>query len=417
MEKLFIGFKQPNISDQTMSEQSIPRQRPSHMHNQELGAVTKSIVGWELPLYYESNNTIGEFDIPTHLDEPTTIGAEVLSTRKHVGINDGMVVTPVEIWGKASTEFVQSVFTNDMDMDVGRTRYTLLLNNDSNYLGDVVVSRLDKKRYFMFTAPSQVSYQIEWLREHSPEGVCITNEDNSYTCIGLYGPEAKNVIEKIVDVDMSRDNFPYFSNMELDISGIPTIANAVSYIGEYGWELWTQSGHQPKLWEKLMQAGQDHGITPFGYIALFSMSVEKGYSPYETNLTQKIDMVAPANTPAEANLDHVVDLDTDFIGKEALQDAMSDGIKKQLCCITMEASNVLPELGSSVYIDEKEVGEVIRSDYGYTVQENIVYSYLPIDFTSPGTKVEIDTDSHRHIATVREEPLYDPENKRMRNEP
>ena len=401
-----------------MTEREIPRQRPVHQYHQELGAVTDSIVGWDLPLYYEHNEKrCDEFKLPDHVDGPAAIGVEVLSTRQDVGLHDGLVVTPIEIWGPSAPEFVQRAFTNDMAITSGQVRYTLLLDDDGRYMGDVIVTRLEDDRYLMLTAPSQVSRQTERLRDIAAGDVCIMDQDDGYTCIGVYGPKAKKVVQPLTDADLSRDAFPYFTSQQIEIAGVPVIANAVSYVGEFGWELWTRPGYEPHLWEALWEAGQDHSILPFGDIALFSMAVEKGFTPYETNLDQTIDMVSPANTPFEANLGHAIDMETDFVGKEALERAMDEGGDRRLCCITLDADLVLPDLRESVYAGGDDVGDVIRSDYGYTTQQNIVYAYLPNEFVEPGTRVEVESDGEQYPATVREEPLYDPGAERMIHDP
>jgi len=401
-----------------MTEREITRRRPVHQYHQELGAVTDSIVGWELPLYYDTNEKRRhEFELPDHVDEPTAVGVEVLATRQDVGLHDGLVVTPVEIWGPSAPEFVQRVFTNDLDISPGQIRYTLLLDDDGQYMGDVIVNRLEQNRYFMLTAPSQADRQIERLRDIASEDVCIINQDDAYTCIGVFGPKAGKVVQPLTDTDMSRDSFPFFTSQQLEIAGVPVIANAVSYVGEFGWELWTRPGYEPRLWEALWESGQDHSILPFGYIALFSMSVEKGFTPYETNLDQTIDMVDPAHTPFEANLGHAIDLETDFAGKQALERVLDENSHRQLCCITMDDDRVLPDLEESVYVDGDEVGEVIRSDYGYTTRQNVVYAYLPSDHSDPETKVDVESDGRRYSGTVREEPLYDPDGERMIRDP
>lgn len=402
-----------------MTEREITRQRPVHRHHQELGAVTDSIVGWELPLYYETNeDRRDEFELPDHVDDPTAVGVEVLATRKDVGIHDGLVVTPVEIWGPAASDFVQRVFTNDMDVTPGQIRYTLLLGDDGRYMGDVVVNRLEDHRYLMLTAPSQVSQQTEWLRDlASDDDVCIIDQDDAYTCVGVFGPKAGKVVQPLTDTDMSRDAFPFFTSQQVEIAGVPVIANAVSYVGEYGWELWTRPGYEPHLWEALWESGQEHSILPFGYVALFSMSVEKGFTPYETNLDQTIDMVERAHNPFEANLGHAIDMETDFVGKEALERALEEGGDRRLCCMTMDTDRVLPDLEESVYVDGTEVGEIIRSDYGYTTRQNIVYAYLPSEHAEPETEVAVESDGERYPATVREEPLYDPDGGRMIRDP
>lgn len=401
-----------------MFETNSTRRRPLHQHHIDRNAVTESIVGWELPLYYRSNEKrFRKYDKPDHVRDPIAIGKEVLATRKHVGIHDGLVITPIEVWGDSSTTFVQKVFTNDIDIDIGDLRYTLLLNHDGEYMGDLIVNRVEKNQYFVFTAPSQAPRQVEWLRELAPDSVCICNRDESYTCIGLYGPKAKTVAQPLTNADLSREAFPFYTSQKLKIANIPVLANAVSYVGEFGWELWTRQGHQVNLWEALLESGKEHDITPFGYIALFSMAVEKGFSPYETNLDQKIPMVGPEHTPSESNLSHAVDMNVEFIGKSSLREKITSREKQQLCCLVLQADDVLPDISSPILSCDNKIGEVIRRDYAYTIEKNIVYGYVPKEYSEMGTIVTIEHQGDVFPATIKKEPLYDPEGEKMINTP
>jgi len=393
-----------------MTDDNAPRRTPIYDKHQELGAVTDSLCGWELPMYYESNeDRRDEYDIPRHLDESSAVGVEHLSTRETVSISDVTVLAPIEICGPAAPRFVQHAFTNDMELDVGQVRYTILLNADGENMGDLTVTRLDDDRYFAFTlGGEEIEKQTEWLRSIAPADVTVNNLDDSYTNISLWGPRAGEVVSPLTDADMSRDGFPYYQSKQLEVAGVPAVLLRISYVGEFGWELWTRPGHQHQLWEALWESGQEHGITPLGLDALLGMGLEKGYR------LPGYDM-GPENTPFEAKLHFTVDMDTDFVGKDTLERALDEGVDQRLACITMDTKSVLPDLGEPVLVDGDFAGKVNRNGYGYSVQENIVTAYLPAEAANPGTSVSVESNGEQYPATVREEPLFDPDNTRMRD--
>jgi glycine cleavage system aminomethyltransferase T len=393
-----------------MSENTTPQRTPIYDKHRDLGAVTEVLCGWELPKYYETNESrSNEYDLPTHLDESSAVGVEHLSTRESVGLSDVTVLAPIEITGPAAPEFAQRAFTNDMDIDVGQVRYTLLLGDDGENMGDLTVTRLDDGRYFAFTLGGEViEEQTEWLRANAPDGVSVNNLDHSYTNISLWGPNAREVVSPLTDADMSSGAFPYYTSQQFEVAGVSAVVLRISYVGEFGWELWTDADDQAQLWDALWEAGQEHDITPLGLDALLGMGLEKGYRLPDYDM-------GPENTPFEANLDFAVDMDTDFIGKETLERALSEGLDQQIACITMDVDDVLPDIGESVYVDGDAVAEVNRNGYGYSVQENIVTAYLSPESAKPGTSVEVASDGERYPATVRQEPLFDPDNTRMRD--
>ncbi|WP_448616194.1 hypothetical protein [Modestobacter sp. URMC 112] len=51
----------------------------------------------------------------------------------------------------------------------------------------------------------------------------------------------------------------------------------VPYVGELGWELYTDAATGLWLWDTLWAAGQEHGVVAAGRSALSSVRLEKGY--------------------------------------------------------------------------------------------------------------------------------------------
>ena len=83
----------------------------------------------------------------------------------------------------------------------------------------------------------------------------------------------------------------------------PVDAARISYAGELGWELTTEpSSGRSTVWDRLRAAGTDLGLEPFGYRALDSLRMEKGYRYFGTDLTM-------LDTPFEAGLGAFVRLD------------------------------------------------------------------------------------------------------------
>lgn len=392
-----------------MSQENVPRRSPVYDRQKKLGAVIGTDSGWEVPMYYASNEKRSEeYDLPNHVDQPSAIGVEHLSNRENVGIHEIAVLAPIEITGPSATEFIQRAFTNDMEFDVGRLRYTMMLNDDGENMGDLTLNRLDENRYLATTlAGDMVDEHTEWLQHIAPADVSVTNLDDGYGCIAVWGPNAGDVVQPLTDTDLSRDAFPFYTSQQIEIEGIPVLANRLSYVGEFGWELWTVPGYEAQLWDTLWQSGQDHDIVSVGLEVLLAMGVEKGYR------LPGADM-GPENTPFEAGLGFTVDMDTDFVGKETLERALEEGIDQEISCITMDDDDVLPEIGEAVLANGDMIGEVNRNAYGYFVQENILNAYLPNEYAEAGTNVEVEADGERYPATVREEPLFDPDDERLR---
>ena len=60
------------------------------------------------------------------------------------------------------------------------------------------------------------------------------------------------------------------------------------------------------------------------------------------------------------------------------------------------------------------LGYVTSANHGYSIGKFIVYGYLPVEYATAGTKVEIEYFGKRLSATVANEPLFDPQGDRLR---
>ncbi|MFC6718361.1 FAD-dependent oxidoreductase [Natrialbaceae archaeon GCM10025810] len=393
------------------------RRSPFYGRQAELGAEFYDAGGWEVPQWYESNESLLEtYDVP---DRPDWLargwskaqGVEHLAVRDRVAMVDMTTYTGIEVTGDGATALLQRVLTNDVDVSPGRIRYAAMCNEDGGILADVTVARLADDRYVVFTGGgNSATLHSRWIREHAPDdgSVSVTTHDSSRCGIGVFGPESRNVLAPLVEADLSNDAFPFYTARETYLEGVPVTMLRLSYAGELGWEVYAPTEYGAKVWEAIEAAGEEYGIVPMGWAALESTSLEKGFRLWGTDITPEYD-------PYEAGIGFAVDLETDFVGKEALLEARESGIDRRIAPITLDERGAVVDAGHPVVDpdDGSVLGDVVRADYGYTIDAGIAYAYLPAADAEAGRHVEIEYEGERHPATVREEPLFDPDRERM----
>jgi 4-methylaminobutanoate oxidase (formaldehyde-forming) len=190
--------------------------------------------------------------------------------------------------------------------------------------------------------------------------------------------------------DVSNRAFPYMTARTLDIGGAQVLAQRVTYVGELGWELYVEPAWAVQVWDALMAAGKEYGITAGGYKALDSLRLEKGYKYYSADVTM-------LENPYEAGLGFCVQLDKgDFLGRAALVNARQAGLQQRLCTLTVGGEGYLTLYGGeAVHAGDRVLGRVRSAGYGYTVKKNIALAYLPIDLAHVGTKLQVDIFGQR----------------------
>jgi glycine cleavage system aminomethyltransferase T/glycine/D-amino acid oxidase-like deaminating enzyme len=385
------------------------RRSPFYSHQEDLGAEFVQSGGWESAQWYDSNEDLVERyaeEIPEQdgwqaINRSPIEGAEHLHTREHVSMFDMTSFSSITVEGREAGEFLQRMCSNDVDIDVGQVRYSLLLNEGGTILADVTVVRLDDDEYMVTTGGgNSPGIHGTWLKEHAPETVSVTIDEGGQSTIGLWGPKSRLLLQRVTDADVSNAGFPYFRAKQIYVGDVPVVALRVSYVGELGWELWAPAEYGAQLWETLWEAGQDLGVRPMGGGALESMRLEKGYRLWGT------DIDTDAN-PFAAGLPFAVDMDTEFVGREALAEAREAGIDDRIVPLTLDDSTDIMLSGRPVLKDGEALGYVQAGDYGYSIGESIAYTYLPAEHAEHGTAVQIRCEGETYDATVREEPLFD----------
>jgi len=253
---------------------------------------------------------------------------------------------------------------------------------------------------------------MSWLRLNMPEDGSVSIEDVSsfYATIGMWGPKARSILKKVTKADLSNEAFPYMTSQRIPVGDVPVMASRVTYVGELGWEFYCPLEYGLRLWDTLWEAGQPEGMVAAGYKAIDSLRLEKAYRYWSYE-------IGPDYNPYEAGLGFAVKLDKgDFLGKEALLKIKEAGLTRKLCCLTLDDKRTIALGKEPIRLPEsgKIVSWVASGGYGYTVEESIVYAYLPVEHSQPGTRLEIELFAELVGATVRKMPLYDPKGERIR---
>ena len=133
----------------------------------------------------------------------------------------------------------------------------------------------------------------------------------SLTCFGVWGPTVRNMLSAITQQDLSTEAFPYLSMRATTIGNYKVQLVRVTFVGELGYEIYTDAANGLAVWELLWKTGQPFGIVACGYKAIDSLRSEKGYLYWGSD-------ISPDETPYEAGLGFAVAKDKAFLGKQAL---------------------------------------------------------------------------------------------------
>ena len=390
------------------------RLSPTYYRLRDLGCHFGEKTGWERPNWFKPYE-----EKATHGHEPKgwarhnwsrAIGYEHIQTRENAGLFDESSFNKFEVRGPGALKFLNYVCANDIDQPVGTVVYTQCLNKRGGIECDFTVTRLDEERFFIITGTAFGQHDLSWLSLNMPEDGSVAIEDvsSSYTCLGLWGPKARIILEKITLDDVSNEAFPYMTNKRITVGDVPVLASRVTYVGELGWEFYCPMEYGLRLWDTLWEAGQPEGMVAAGYKAIDSLRLEKGYRYWSGE-------ISPDYSPYEAGLGFAVKLDKgDFIGREALVKQKEGELKQKLCCIAISDSRTIALGKEPIRAGEKIIGWVAAGGYGYSVGMSLAYAYLPVESSKPGTSLSIEFFGTQVDAEVVKSPLWDPKGERIK---
>jgi 4-methylaminobutanoate oxidase (formaldehyde-forming) len=395
------------------------RVSPVYWRTQEKGAVFGEKFGWERVNYYNPGRPtrrMGEdqrnrwgWAKPVFFDR---VGQEHRAAREGAILFDFSSFGKVELRGPGALPLLQRVCDSDMSKPVGSAMYTQFLNTNGGVEADVTVTRLGEELFRVVTGSGFIGNDLAWIQMHRrPEDGAVEIRDVTmeWACLPLWGPKARQVLQKITRDDVSNEPFPYLAARTIDICNVPVWAQRVSYIGELGWELYVPWERAITVWDAILEAGAEFGIEVGGYKAADSLRLEKGYRYFTADVT-------PMENPYEAGLGFCVHLDKgDFIGREALVKAKAEGLKRKLCTLTIEGDEYTQIYGGEAILQDGKVVSRVRSGgWGYTLQKNIFYAYLPPELAKPGNRFEVELIEGYKTGVVGATVLLDAKGERLR---
>jgi dimethylglycine oxidase len=405
-----------------------PRQQPSKPRNLrltpfynrhvELGASFVTGAGWERPQWFEANRDLVRG--VTHewarrsgwaAREWSPIeGAEHLAVRSDAGLFDLTAYLKLRVQGPDALAFLERVCANRIDRPVGSVVYTSMLTPRGGIRCDLTVTRHDDDVFLVVTGGGSGMHDLAWLRAQVRDGERVRIFDGSSRSfvLGLFGPKARDVLSATTEDDVSNDAIPYMTGREIEIGEVPVFAQRISYVGELGWELYGPFEMGARVWDRLWEAGREHGLIAAGLGAFDSLRLEKGYRLWGQDIGTEYD-------PISAGLGFAVKWDKDFQGKQALERIRDEGPAKRLSAMTLDDPRAVVLGKEPIRRGDDVVSYATSANYGFSIGRGIVYGYLPSAIAQEGTPVEVEYFGERIAATVAADPLFDPKGARLKN--
>ena len=406
---------------------NLPRREHKHARNLRLsafhsrfesaGARFGQAAGWERPNWFAPNGR--DVDDPPTYKRPgwfDAVAEEHRAARETVALFERTPMAKILVEGPDAEQLLQTVCANDLSGPDGRLIYTAMLNSNGGFESDLTVTRLAGDRFLVITGANEGVRDYDHItRLAGDRKVSITDVTSAYAGLALTGPDARELLSRIAENDLSDEAFPYLSAQEVWIGPGHAWALRVSYAGELGWELFIPTESAAAVYDAMVAEGEDLGLAHAGAYASNTLRMEKGFRAWGHDIT-------PVETPLEAGLGFAVRFDKQvpFVGRDALLRQRDDGVRKRMVVFTMDETEHWPIVREPVRREGEVVGHLTSSGYGYSIGKMVSMGFVrnggePVeaDFVNTGAW-DIEIAGERVPAQASLAAPYDPKGARMR---
>ncbi|NBX15956.1 MAG: glycine cleavage system aminomethyltransferase GcvT [Proteobacteria bacterium] len=367
-----------------MASQSPLKRTPLNEEHRRLGARMVDFGGWDMPVQYSGV-----------IDEHKTV-------RTAVGLFDVSHMGELMVSGRGANDFLQKMTTNDVTkIAAGQAQYSALCKEDGCVIDDIIVYRRGMDSFLVCVNASNTTKDEQWLRAHLPSsGVILENESEAYAQIAVQGPKARELVQQIVDINISQLKYYWFA--EGKVLGQPSIIARTGYTGELGYELYVPSQGAARIWAALVEAGQKFGGKPCGLGARDTLRLEMGYLLYGNDMDESINAL-------ECGLGWVTKFSKgEFIGSKALAAQKEAGLKRQIVGLQM-VDKAIARHGYKVFSAAEggqELGWVTSGTVGPSINLNVGMAYVTPDYSAAGSEIFVEIRGERKAAKVVRKPFY-----------
>jgi sarcosine oxidase subunit alpha len=300
------------------------------------GALFEDVGQWKRPWYYP---------LPGE-DLEEAVARECLAARERAAIMDASTLGKIDVRGPDAAEFLDRVYTNLMSsLKVGSIRYGVMCGLDGMVMDDGTAIRLAEDHYLVTTttgnAAAILDWFEDWLQTEWPElRVHCTSVTDHWATFAMPGPRSRAVLARVApDLDSSNEAFPFMTWRDTTVAGVPARVCRISFSGELAYEINVAAWDGLAVWEALLAAGEEEGITAYGTETMHVLRAEKGYPI----IGQDTDGTV---TPQDLGMDWVVSKKkADFIGKRSFDrpDTRRADRKHLVGLLPVDPDELLPE--------------------------------------------------------------------------
>lgn len=336
---------------------------PLNSVHRTMGAKMVDFGGWDMPVQYSGI-----------LDEHNAV-------RTAVGLFDVSHMGEIEFFGPDAVALADWLSTNAASrLKIGQAQYSGLLYEHGGFVDDILVHKVADDHIFICVNASNQDKDFAHMSANNPTKARVEFAGDRFAQLAIQGPKGPSTLQKLTRTRLEPIQYYHFA--EGEVAGVPARIARTGYTGEDGFEIYVAPEQAERVWNEVMNAGQEFGIKPCGLGARNTLRLEAKMALYGHEIDASV-------TPLEANLGWIVKFDKgDFLGRAALLARKEAGLRRKLVGFEMTGRGIGRD-GYEVLLDGAPAGWVTSGGPSPTLGRNIGLCYLPAEHAVPGTAIQI----------------------------
>ncbi len=398
------GMHWPFKQHKTSRDQKLT---PYHDEMKKAGACFGVTGGYERPMWYALNGQKSEYEYSYNYQNwYPAVEYETKNTRENVGLFDLTAFSKYDLKGKNVHFELQKLCTANIKNEPGKTTYTQMLNEDGGIETDLTVVCFDKEYFRIITSAANRERDKFHILKYLSQDIDFKDVTDAIACFGLFGPKSRDLLQKLTNDDISKENIQFASFKEIQINNDNVILQRLSYVGENGFELYMDINNSKKIFNLINDIGKEFNLSLCGMHALDTMRMETGFLHWGHD-------ISPEENQYQAGLNFLISYkkNVDFIGKKALSQIKDKPLDKRMMMFTLknnEPGQPLLLHDEPIYLDDKIIGRTTSGNYSFCFNKNLSFGYVNSGNTKETLKdknIYIEVEKKKYLVDILDKPL------------
>lgn len=318
-------------------------------------------------------------------------------TREKAGLFDVSHMGQASLSGPGVPEFLETLCPGDIaGLEIGRMRYSVLLNAEGGIIDDLMVLRLAGNAFHLVVNAACKAEDFAHIEAHLPAGLSFTPRPD-LALIALQGPEAAAVLSQLAP---GVERLAFMQSASASIDGVDTLVTRSGYTGEDGYELSCANADAEKLAERLLAFD---AVEAIGLGARDSLRLEAGLCLYGHDIDT-------TTSPIEAGLIWIIPkhrrtADAGFPGAGRIAHEIAEGTSRRRVGIRPEGRAIAREGAVILSPDGDRIGVVTSGGFGPSAEGPVAMGYVPPAHAKPGSPLLLEVRGKQHPAQVVKMPF------------